>query len=88
MKSEKDKIPHDFSHMWNLKTKQMSRGKKKRERKQTKKQTLNYGEHNAGYQRGGGGGMGDTYRDEQNKEKENKKTIMSYKKEKKTRRTG
>ena len=30
MKSEKDKISHDFSHMWNLKTKQMSRGKKKK----------------------------------------------------------
>ena len=38
-------------------TKQMSIGKKERER-QTKKQTLNYREQTDGYQRGGGCGAG------------------------------
>jgi len=45
------------SLMWNLRTKQMSKRKKKKQRgKKTKKQTLNYREQTDGCQRGGMGG--------------------------------
>ena len=56
--SERDKC-QDFIHMWNLRNKtKEQKGEKKRER-EIKKQTLNYREHTAGYQRGGGWGMGE-----------------------------
>ena len=46
--------------MWNLRNKTNEQREKEREReKQTKKQTLNYREQTDGYQRGGGGGMGE-----------------------------
>ena len=40
-------ISHHFTHMWDLKTKQTNKGKKKR---QPKKQTLNYREQTDDHQ--------------------------------------
>ena len=52
-------MPYDFTHMWNLRNK-TSKGRKKEKEKPTEKQTLNYEEQTNGYQRGGGGRMGET----------------------------
>ena len=58
-------IPYDFTHMWNLETKQMSKRKEReREReRQTKKQILNFidqiNDYRAGRWMGEMGEMGD-----------------------------
>ena len=40
-------IPHDFPHMWTLRKNKRAKGKRERGR-QTKKQMLNYREHQRG----------------------------------------
>ena len=46
-------IPYDFTHVWNLRNKTNGKtrgGKKTREERRTKKQTLHPGEHTDGHQ--------------------------------------
>ena len=54
--SQKKNIPHDFTHMWDLRNKTNEENK----RQTIKPQTLKYGEQNGGFQKGGGWGMAET----------------------------